>query len=790
MQILTFSPFGYEGSLVTVETDLRRGIPSFDIVGLADNSVKESRERMRAAILNSGFEFPSERLLMSLSPADLKKEGSRFDLPMALSILTEANKENYPLEKVFVMGELSLAGNIKNVRSIEAGIETAINEGINYFIVPKDVDYDFPENCKVLKVSNLAEVVEKSKSVVNFISFEQKGKHDDLNIVFPEADEDNQIDQEFLDKHSEIVKAIEIAVAGKHNLLLTGAPGCGKTMISLKLIPALTPYLTEKESETVKRIESLAGLSPMTIDKTIKKAPFRMPHQTASIEGIYGGGSSILHPGEISLAHNGTLFLDETAEFRSSVLPMLRVPLESKSITLSRAGRSTVYPAKFQLVMATSPSPDGNFLAEDRICLSSAKSIENYWKKFSAPLLGRVEIKKYMDNKQEENGVSDSIEEMKNKIATAYKIQRKRGVYNAYLTPFDIEKYCELKDEDSKAFFQKIKKTNLSTRGLNDILKVSLTIANMDGREQILEKDLKQAYEISSDKKMRTILNLIGYDLKELPKEERNYAWYTYKGEEVVIVGQHVDYSFETEKFNGIEPLETSDNAAILRISDIENAGIKITPDDIQNSFDDSEGWNEPVEIICEQIVNPENEQKLTPFVFVAKDYYQQDLIGRQLLTDTTKYHDWTSERTNFIENMSKFPSLKQESLNDWQNICSEFSKYLLTDSNFDTEQVFENVWEQITTNRCNNGLDVSEYVIEKFLEKIKTNFTGDDILLVASNALKTFSAEEKKDINYFLSSKGILNQKKLEKLLKQETLNEQNKEKKQSKNKDCERSV
>ena len=749
MQILTFSPFGYEGSLVTVETDLRRGIPAVDIVGLADGSVKESRERIRAAIANSGLEFPSERVLISLSPADLKKEDSGFNLPVALSVLAETNKESYPSEKVFVMGELLLAGNIENVRGIEAGIETAINNGINYFIVPKDVDYDFPENCKVLKVSNLSEAVEKSKSIENFISIEQKEKQDDLNIVFPEVNEDNQIDQEFLDKHSEIVKAIEIAVAGKHNLLITGAPGCGKTMITLKLIPALTPYLTEKEAKSVNRIRSLAGL-PIKNDL---KAPFRMPHQTASIEGMCGGGVNC-RPGEISLATNGTLFLDETAEFRTSVLQMLRVPLENNSITLSRAGRSTVYPAKFQLVMATNPSPDGNFLVEDKICLSSAKTIEQYWQKFSSPLLDRVEIKKFMDNKQEKNGVADSIVEMKKKIATAYKIQRKRGVYNAHLTPSDIENYCKLKDEASKAFFKKIEKTNLSPRGLNNILKVSLTIANMDGREQILKKDLKQAFEISSDEKMRTILNLNGLGLEELPKEERNYAWYTYKGEEVVIVGQHVDNSFETEKFNGIKPLYRSDVSAILRISDIENAGLEITPDDVQGTLDHAYSeWVEPVEIVCDQVVNPENNQRLSPYTFVTEAYFNEDLIERQLLTDTTKYHDWTSERTSFVHKTRDEVTLKEETLAEWKKVCSEITKdFSENGSDFNGSDFnFDELWENITDYRNNQGIDCSEYILDKFLDKVKEK-----------EALKGFSEDEEKVIINFLSSKGITGVRKL----------------------------
>lgn len=747
MQILTFSPFGYDGSLITVEADLRRGIPAVDVVGLSDGSVKESRERMRAAIRNSGLEFPSERVLMSLSPADLKKEGPGFELPMALSVLAEANKDNYPNEKVFVMGELLLAGNIKNVRSIEAGIETAINEGINYFIVPKDVDYDFPDNCKVLKVSNLSEAVDKSKSVENFISFEQKEKRDELNIVFPEVDEDNQIDQEFLDKHSEIVKAIEIAVAGKHNLLLTGAPGCGKTVITQKLIPALTPCLTEKEAESVNRIKSLAGL-PVKNDL---KAPFRMPHQTATIGGMCGGGSS-LYPGEINLAHNGTLFLDETAEFRTSVLQMLRVPLESKSITLARAGRHTVYPANFQLVMATNPSPDGNLMSENRICLDSSKSVELFWKKFSNPLLDRIEIKRFMesDSKDYSKELSDSLDKMKERIATAYKIQRKRGIYNAHLSSVDIEKYCNLENKESQTLFERIEESGVSQRELNNLLKLSLTVANMDGREEILKKDLKQAFEVSLNDKMRTILNTyVGYDLKELPKEERNYAWYTYKGEEVVIVGQHVDNSFEIEKFNGIEPLETSDNAAILRISDIENAGIEITPDDVQNTLDDAySGWNEPVEIICEEVVNPENEQKLTPFVFVSKNYHKQDLIERQLLTDTTEYHDWTSERTSFVHKTRDEVTLKEETLAEWKKVCSEITKdFSENGSDFN----FDELWENITDYRNNQGIDCSEYILDKFLDKVKEK-----------KALKGFSEEEEDVILNFLSSKGITGVRKL----------------------------
>ena len=306
-----------------------------------------------------------------------------------------------------------------------------------------------------------------------------------------------------------------------------------------------------------------------------------------------------------------------------------------------------------------------------------------------------------------------------------------------------------MKDKESKTLVERIKESGASERELNNLLKLSLTVANMDGREQILGKDLKQAFEVSLNDKMRTILNtFVGYDLKELPKEERNYAWYTYKGEEVVIVGQYLDYSFETEKFNGIEPLETSDNAAILRISDIENGGIKINPDDVQNTLDDLEDWNGPVEIICEQVVNPENEQKLTPFVFVSKDYYQQDLIERQLLTDTTKYHDWTSERTSFVHKIRDEVTLKEETLAEWKKVCSEITKdFSENGSDFN----FDELWENITDYRNNQGIECSEYILDKFLDKVKEK-----------KALKGFSEEEEDVILNFLSSKGITGVRKL----------------------------
>ena len=264
--------------------------------------------------------------------------------------------------------------------------------------------------------------------------------------------------------YSKTVRAISIAVAGKLNILAYAAPGCGKTMLLQSLIPYLTPCLTVEELESVKRLYSLAGMEYKT-----NNAPFRMPHQTASIEGMCGGGPNI-RPGEISLAHNGTLFLDEAAEFRSSVLQMLRVPLETKQITLVRAGRSTVFPANFQLAMAVNPCPCGNYGEMKNICLCSAKSVEMYWKKFSEPLLNRIQIKIHIE-KDESETESVSLEKLREQVANAYRIQREVGKFNRDL-----------------AFSGDRRKSNIE--------KVALTIANMDNRRVAEQCDIDEAEEL------------------------------------------------------------------------------------------------------------------------------------------------------------------------------------------------------------------------------------------------------------------------------------------------------
>lgn len=495
MKIYAYSPFGHEGSLVTVEVDLRQGLPAYDIVGLADGAVKESRERMKAAIRNSGFDLPSERVLIGLSPADLKKEGAGFDLAMALGVLCASRKEQGQAEDglgsgVLVLGELELSGRVRPVRGVRAAVETAKAYGIDKVIVPKECLEEAlgVPGVEALAVSNLKDAAAALEGKAKFVKREAE-KEEGERVEFDETllAAAGSVD---LSGQYKAARALEVAAAGKHSVLLVGAPGCGKTLLTQSLLPALTPKLMKEEAQPVTRIHSLAGLSRPG-DGVKRDAPFRSPHQTAGLEEMCGGGVQC-KPGEISLAHNGVLFLDEAAEFRSSVLQMLRVPLETGRITLARAGRTTVYPAKFQLAMAANPCPCGCLGTHGKTCLDSARSVELYWKKFSAPLLDRVAVKAFVE-KDFSDERKITVQEMKERVAKAVEIQRERGAYNNDLSPEDVEKLCRLDAESQKLFNDAVRKNDLSPRMAAYAKKVALTIANMDGRTEIRAEDMKES---------------------------------------------------------------------------------------------------------------------------------------------------------------------------------------------------------------------------------------------------------------------------------------------------------
>lgn len=464
--IYSFSPFGHDGSLISVEVDLRRGIPATDIVGLADGSVKETRARVQIAIRNSGLEYPSGRVFIALSPADLMKEGAGFDFPIALGILQKNFTEN-----VLVMGELELSGAIRPVRGVYAACSTALASGIQYAIVPmENLNEALESGIKAIGCATLSDAYKLSDNL-SIRKFESVDKYDNT-ISFREPEEKLSIkmtEKEML--------ALVVGASGRFNMMFFGSPGCGKTTL-MQYMQYLTPSLTEEESKSVKRIYSLAGYGNKDENKVYP--PFRIPHQTASIEGICGGGANC-RPGEITLAHNGVLFLDEAAEFRSSVLQMLRVPLENHTITLSRAGRCTTYPAKFQLLMACNPCPCGNLGSKNKTCFCSAKFVEQYWKKFPAPLLDRVPIKIHIDPEKGERK-EYSLEELQTYVMTATVESRKLGKKFSELTPNEVEDI--IPPEILSVFTIAMADKDWSIRKRNNALKVWLTIRAIFGDDK------------------------------------------------------------------------------------------------------------------------------------------------------------------------------------------------------------------------------------------------------------------------------------------------------------------
>lgn len=533
--------------MVTVEVDLRRGIPAVDMVGLADNAVKEARERMRAAIRNSGFDFPGERILISLSPADVKKEGAGFDLAIALAVLDKSTCSSVPEPfdfgtSVLVMGELELSGRIRAVRGVHAALFTAREQGIRYCIVPSENEAEaalFSRGCtaadccsgsamRVFAAAHLTDAFsllcdlstaekERSDGTVFEIGGAAEGDSGirvssandrDINgrqkkeeeVVF--ADFSSDLDYREIKGQPFLIRALQIAAAGRHNLIAYGSPGCGKTL-ALGRFYTLLPRLTEEEALPVTRIYSIAGILPAGT-QMLRDAPFRRPHQSSSLEGIIGGG---LHcrPGEISLAHNGVLFLDEAADFRSSVLQALRVPLEEGKISLSRAGRTAVYPARFQLLLAANPCPCGNFGSEDKICLCHPRAVEEYWRRFSAPLLDRIDIRIALSNTRSEqpSGAEKSLcaqhgeqstASLREGIKRAVSIQRRRqGKPNAYLEAAEIRRLCPLDGESETLLNDSARRFGFSSRGIHSCVKLARTIADLAGRGVIEKKDIQEA---------------------------------------------------------------------------------------------------------------------------------------------------------------------------------------------------------------------------------------------------------------------------------------------------------
>jgi len=489
---------GLDAALIQVEVDIGRGLPSITIVGLPDAAVQESRERVRAAIRNTGLRFPDGRLTINLAPADLRKEGPAYDLPIALGILLASEQIFGDLEGAIVMGELSLDGSVRHVSGVLPMAVAARDQGYGTLFVPGEdaAEASLIDGLTVYSVPSLLVLVDHLTGHKRLTPYQQ-----DFSLGGPDDLPAYTADFQDIKGQEHVKRALEVAAAGGHNMMMVGPPGAGKTLIA-RSMPSILPRLTLDEALDITRIYSVADALPPD-EPLIRHRPFRAPHHTISYAGLVGGGRWP-KPGEISLAHRGVLFLDELPEFGTHMLEMLRQPLEDKVVSISRSAGSLTYPANFTLIVAMNPCPCGHFGNPEKECTCSITMVSRYQKRISGPLLDRIDIHVEVPAVKYEKLTDERLGEpsaaVRKRVEAAREPQHRRFegtnmVCNADMGPAEIRQFCQVDEGGTALLKAAMQQMHLSARAYHRVLKLARTIADLAGSEAIQTAHIAEAIQ-------------------------------------------------------------------------------------------------------------------------------------------------------------------------------------------------------------------------------------------------------------------------------------------------------